>query len=64
VRLFNPRTDAWSEHFAWTGGFTEIVGTTPVGRATVWRLRLNRPVYKRHRRLLLAATRGGFHTWP
>jgi hypothetical protein len=63
-RLFNPRTDAWSEHFAWTGGFTEIVGTTAIGRATVWRLKLNRPVYKRHRRLLLAAARGGFRAWP
>jgi hypothetical protein len=63
-RLFNPRVDAWSEHFAWASGFTEVVGTTPVGRATVWRLRLNRPVYKQHRRLLLAAMRGGFRAWP
>ena len=64
TRLFNPRTDAWSEHFARTSGSTEIVDTTPIGRATVWRLKLNRPVYKQHRRLLLAATRGGFTPWP
>ncbi|MFN3407936.1 MAG: HNH endonuclease [Limisphaerales bacterium] len=39
VRLFHPRRDAWEEHFVRRGG--EIVGTTPVGRATVRLLRMN-----------------------
>jgi 5-methylcytosine-specific restriction endonuclease McrA len=43
VRLFNPRRDRWSEHFAWTTDGERIVGTTPVGRATVVTLQLNRP---------------------
>lgn len=32
VDLFNPRTDAWSEHFVILNG--RIVGLTPIGRAT------------------------------
>ena len=31
--LFNPRTEAWREHFQWHGA--EIEGTTPTGRATI-----------------------------
>src|SRR5437764_1097669 len=33
VRLFNPRTDRWSEHFHWSGAL--LLGTTPSGRATI-----------------------------
>jgi hypothetical protein len=34
VRLFNPRCDAWSEHFHF--GFDgKIKGLTPIGRATL-----------------------------
>lgn len=40
--LFNPREQAWSEHFAWSEGYTTVRGLTPVGRATVTTLRLNR----------------------
>jgi 5-methylcytosine-specific restriction endonuclease McrA len=43
VHLFNPRTDAWDEHFALTSGFA-LKGKTPVGRATVAALRLNHPL--------------------
>ncbi len=42
VPLYNPRQDVWADHFAWSNGFTEIIGRTPTGRATVERLRLNR----------------------
>lgn len=43
VRLFNPRRDDWSEHFAWADeNHSIIVGVTPIGRATVNRLKLNR----------------------
>ena len=43
VPLYHPRRDSWHDHFAWNEDFTIIVGKTPVGRATVERLRLNRP---------------------
>jgi hypothetical protein len=42
VRLWNPRRQAWSDHFSWTDDGTEIVGLTPCGRATVAALQLNR----------------------
>jgi 5-methylcytosine-specific restriction endonuclease McrA len=41
VRLFNPRTDRWHEHFAWTPDGLRIVGQTPIGRATVTLLHLD-----------------------
>lgn len=40
--LYNPRTDIWLQHFKWDDDFTEIVGLSPTGRATVLRLQLNR----------------------
>lgn len=39
VALFNPRRQIWSEHFARVG--FEIIGLTPVGRATVQILNMN-----------------------
>ena len=39
--LFNPRGDAWSDHFAVRGG--HILGLTPTGRATVRLLNMNAP---------------------
>jgi hypothetical protein len=39
--LFNPRGDAWSDHFAGRGG--HILGLTPKGRATVRLLNMNAP---------------------
>ncbi len=33
TRLFHPRTDAWADHFAWTGHI--LIGRTAVGRTTV-----------------------------
>jgi hypothetical protein len=41
VSLFNPRTQQWSVHFAWVGNGDTIAGKTPVGRATVERLKMN-----------------------
>jgi 5-methylcytosine-specific restriction endonuclease McrA len=40
VRLFDPRRDAWHEHFTWEG--PNLVGLTPVGRATIQVLQINR----------------------
>jgi len=42
VLLFNPRRQAWSEHFRWDG--ERIVPLTPTGRATVAALAMNRPL--------------------
>jgi hypothetical protein len=39
--LFNPRQDAWSEHFDFGAGNFRLLGRTPVGRATIDRLRMN-----------------------
>lgn len=40
VALFNPRRQAWTDHFRWDG--VKVVGLTPAGRATVAALRMNR----------------------
>lgn len=47
--LFNPRTQPWAEHFIWSDDGMQIIGLTPVGRATVVSLKLNEPfrVYAR-----------------
>ncbi len=52
VRLFNPRIDIWYKHFTWTSDFTEIVGLTAIGRATIEALNLNRKGLANQRRLL------------
>ena len=41
VPLFNPRVQAWHDHFAWDG--VHIRGLTDVGRATIAVLSLNSP---------------------
>lgn len=41
-RLFHPRLDKWAAHFQWNEDETLIIGITPVGRATVDLLRVNR----------------------
>lgn len=43
VALYHPRNQVWAEHFAWSLDTAEVVGITATGRATVLRLRLNRP---------------------
>lgn len=42
VPLFNPRIHEWSDHFCWDARFVEMIGLTPVGRATIDALKLNR----------------------
>ncbi|NEQ23920.1 MAG: HNH endonuclease [Microcoleus sp. SIO2G3] len=41
AKLFNPRQQKWSRHFAWTNNDTHIMGQTACGRATVLALQLN-----------------------
>lgn len=42
VSLFHPRNDVWEEHFEWNQDFSQIIGISPTGRATVDLLLLNR----------------------
>ncbi|MBD2772352.1 HNH endonuclease [Iningainema tapete] len=42
VPLFNPRQHLWREHFIWSADRLLIMGLTPIGRATVSALALNR----------------------
>lgn len=42
VPVYNPRKDTWEDHFVWSGDFTEIVGLSPIGRAAIEALKLNR----------------------
>ena len=42
VGLFDPRTQAWGDHFAWNDDYSLIIGLSAVGRATVEALDLNR----------------------
>jgi hypothetical protein len=58
VPLFDPRKQVWSDHFEWTGNATVVQGLTATGRATVLRLKMNRPS------LIFARSRwvsGGYH---
>lgn len=43
VVLFNPRRQAWVEHFEWIYEGTVLNGKTQTGRATTARLKINRP---------------------
>ena len=57
VRLFDPRQQAWEDHFLWEGAV--LVGRTDIGRARVQTLNVNRPDATAVRRLLL--TEGTFN---
>ena len=61
VPLFHPRLQRWRENFVWSNDFTEILGVTPTGRATVEALHLNRVGLVNLRGLLYAA---GVHPRP
>lgn len=53
VPLYNPREQAWREHFFWSDEKTLLLGKTPTGRATVDDLDLNRSGVVNLRRMLL-----------
>jgi len=52
VPLYHPRAQRWRDHFAWNEDCTLIIGLTPVGRATVEALYLNREGLINLRRVL------------
>ncbi|MBC8548305.1 MAG: HNH endonuclease [Candidatus Brocadiales bacterium] len=55
VQLFHPRKHPWNDHFSWNDDFTFIIGITPIGRATVEELGLNREGLVNLRRILYEA---------
>lgn len=55
VRLFNPRSDRWLDHFRLEEG--RIVPLTPIDRVTEYLLQFNRPQTVQERRWLIAAGR-------
>jgi hypothetical protein len=42
VTLYHSRQQSWSDHLVWSDDFTEMIGISPSGRATIVRLQLNR----------------------
>lgn len=50
----NPRLDKWNDHFEWSENFSEIIGKTPVGRAMIDTLRMNRSGLKNLRLALVS----------
>lgn len=55
VRLYHPRLDIWTDHFQWSDDDLYIVGITPIGRATIDLLKLNRVNATNLRKLLKMA---------
>jgi HNH endonuclease len=53
--LYHPRTMLWNDHFAWSEDTTIVIGLTPIGRATVQTLRMNRAGVVNLRQLLHTA---------
>ena len=51
--LYHPRKDDWATHFRWDISFTIIIGISPIGRATVERIKLNRENIVNLRRVLV-----------
>lgn len=58
VSLFHPREMRWRDHFTWTPDATEMLGLTPIGRATIERLQTNREGVVNMRRVLAVM---GYH---
>ena len=54
VPLFHPRQDSWAEHFRWSQAGFSVEGITPIGRASVQRLQMNRTPSVNLRRILAA----------
>ena len=54
VPLFNPRTQRWDEHFAWSDvDPTELTAKTPCARATTALLEMNHDILKGVRAILI-----------
>jgi hypothetical protein len=42
VSLFHPRQMIWQDHFTWNEDVAQMIGITPIGRATIALLQTNR----------------------
>jgi hypothetical protein len=51
VNLFHPHQQQWHEHFGWSDDATNLFGRSPIGRATIEALKMNRPAVVRLRQL-------------
>ncbi len=56
--IYNPRLQDWHEHFSWSDDGVFLVGLTPIARATIRRLKINRDAMVRVRRKWVEA---GWH---
>jgi hypothetical protein len=63
-RLFNPRSDVWQQHFAWSEDYQRILPLSAIGDATIQRLEMNARIFRRQRDLLRRATLAGGFAWP
>ena len=55
IPLYHPRQHNWADHFAWSDDGALILGLTPIGRAAVEKLQLNRAGLVNLRRVLVDA---------
>ncbi len=55
VPLYNPRFHIWTEHFCWNDTYVLMLGISPIGRATIKKLKLNREEVVNLRTLLVSA---------
>ena len=53
VPLYNPRMHIWEDHFSWNDTYTLMQGLSPIGRATIEKLKLNREEVVNLRTLLI-----------
>ena len=53
VSIYNPRLDLWKDHFQWGEAYLSIIGISPIGRATVAALQLNREKLVSYRRSMV-----------
>ena len=51
VPLYHPRQHNWHDHFTWNEDYTLMIGLSPIGRATIDKLALNRRNVVNKRRL-------------
>jgi hypothetical protein len=58
VALFHPRREVWEDHFRWSQDGANVIGLTPLGRATVITLRMNHATVVAARRRWVTA---GWH---
>ena len=60
INIYNPRVDVWSDNFCWSEDFTNLVGLTAIGRATIEKLKLNRETLKEYRSVLISINKHPF----